>query len=92
MAARNSSHTPRYVNSSGGSTDTDNTGALIHIELTSVLDSLGSTLSAETINSFFTRNEKKPDEDELTVDEVIRCLEMQVGRSLNEKKRVVVPA
>ena len=29
------------------------------------------------------------DEDELTVDGAIRCLEMQVGRPPNEKKRVV---
>jgi phosphatidylserine decarboxylase len=32
-----------------------------------MLDSLGSTLSAETVNSFFTCNGKKPVEDELTV-------------------------
>jgi phosphatidylserine decarboxylase len=71
--------------------DTNDTGTLSHIELTSMLNSLGSTLSAETVNSF-TRNGKKPVEDELTVDEAIRCLEMQVGRPLSEKKRVVVPA
>ena len=53
--------------------DTDDTGALPHIELTSMLDSLGSTLSPETVNSFFTRNGKKPVEDELTVDGPIRC-------------------
>jgi hypothetical protein len=53
-----------------------------------MLDSLVSTLSAETVNSF-TRNGKKPVEDELSVDEVIRCLEMQVGWPPNEKKRVV---
>ena len=53
-----------------------------------MLDSLGSTLSSETVDSF-TRNGKKPVEDELTVDEAIRCLEMQVGRPPNEKKRVV---
>jgi phosphatidylserine decarboxylase len=32
---------------------------------------------------------KKPVEDELTVDEAIRCLEMQVERPPNEKKRVI---
>jgi phosphatidylserine decarboxylase len=68
--------------------DTDDTGTLSHIELTSMLDSLGSTLS-ETVNSFFTHNGKKPVEDELTVDEAIQCLEMQVGQPTNEKKRVV---
>jgi phosphatidylserine decarboxylase len=59
-----------------------------HIELTSMLDSLGSTLSAETINSFFTRNGKKPQEDELTFSETIQCLETEVGRPTNEKKRI----
>jgi hypothetical protein len=58
-----------------------------HIELTSMLDSLGSTLSAETINFFFTRNGKKPQEDELTFFETIQCLETEVGRPTNEKKR-----
>ena len=53
-----------------------------------MLDSLRSTLSSETVNSF-TRNGKKPVEDELTVDKAIRRLEMQVGRPPNEKQRVV---
>jgi phosphatidylserine decarboxylase len=53
-----------------------------------MLDSLGSTLSAETVNSFFTRNGKKPQEDELTVAEIIQCLETEVGRPTNEKKRI----
>jgi phosphatidylserine decarboxylase len=57
-----------------------------------MLDSLGSTLFTETVNFFFMCNGKKPVEDELTVDRAIQCLEMQVGRPPNEKKRVVVPA
>jgi phosphatidylserine decarboxylase len=68
--------------------DTDDTGTMSHIELTSMLDSLGSTLSAETISSFFTRNGKKPQEDELTFSETIQCLETEVGRPTNEKKRI----
>lgn len=60
-----------------------------HIKLTHILDSLGSSLSAENVK-FFTRNGKKPVEDELAVDEAIQCLETQVGRPPNEKKRVVV--
>jgi phosphatidylserine decarboxylase len=47
--------------------DTDDTGNITHLELTSMLDSIGSTLSTETVNSFFTRNNKKPHEDELTM-------------------------
>lgn len=35
-----------------------------------MLDSLGSTLSATTIDDFFRQNGKKPDEDELTLEEV----------------------
>jgi phosphatidylserine decarboxylase len=66
--------------------DTDDTGTLSRIGLTSMLDSLGSTLSAEIDNSFFTRNGKKPVEDELTVDEAIWCLEMRVGRPPNEMR------
>jgi phosphatidylserine decarboxylase len=54
-----------------------------------MLDSLGSTLSAETVNSF-TRNGKQPVEDELTVDEAIRCLEMQVGRPLRKGCRSLI--
>jgi phosphatidylserine decarboxylase len=69
--------------------DTDDTGTHSHIELASMLDSLRFTLSVETVNSF-TRNRKKQVEDELTVAEAIRCLEMQIGRPPNEK-RVIVP-
>jgi len=53
-----------------------------------MLDSLGSTLSAETVNSFFIRNGKKPQEDELTTSEVVQCLETEIGRPTDEKKRI----
>ena len=84
-AARNTSHTMRCASSSGGGTSNNTTQQTTPslIELTSMLDSLGSTLSAETVNSF-TRNGKKLVEVELTVDEAIRCLEMQVGRPAPE--------
>ena len=52
-----------------------------------MFDSIESTLSAETVNSF-TRNRKKL-EEELTVDEATWRLEMQVWRLPNEKLRVV---
>jgi phosphatidylserine decarboxylase len=68
--------------------DTDDTGTLSHIKLTSMLDSLGSTPSTETVNSI-TRNGKKLVEDKFTVNEAIQCLEMQVSQPQNEKKRVV---
>lgn len=68
--------------------DTDDTGALSHLELTSMLDSLGSTLTRSTVNSFFTRFNKNPHTDELTVPEAIQCLETELGRPDSEKKRL----
>ncbi|KAH8112668.1 phosphatidylserine decarboxylase-domain-containing protein [Phellopilus nigrolimitatus] len=60
--------------------DTDDIGSISRIELTSMLDSLGSTLSNETIDGFFMRRGKNPKEDELTMDEAIQSLEMELCR------------
>ncbi|KAL5525526.1 hypothetical protein ACEPAG_6862 [Sanghuangporus baumii] len=68
--------------------DTDDTGTLSRLEITSMLDSLGSTLSKETIDSFFTRHGKKPEEDEITMNEAIQCLEEELCRPSAEKKRL----
>lgn len=68
--------------------DTDDTGHLSHLEITSMLDSLGSTLTRSTVNSFFMRFDKKPHDGELTVEEAIQCLETELGRPDSEKKRV----
>jgi phosphatidylserine decarboxylase len=64
------------------------TGMLSHIELMSMLNSLSSTLSAETVNSFFTWNGKKPQEDKLTFSKAIQCLETKVGWPNNKKKHI----
>jgi phosphatidylserine decarboxylase len=53
-----------------------------------MLDSLGSTLSTETIDSFFTRWDKNPRTDELTFPEAIQCLETEICRPNSEKKRI----
>ncbi|KAJ7634872.1 phosphatidylserine decarboxylase-domain-containing protein [Roridomyces roridus] len=68
--------------------DTDDTATLSHVEITSMLDSLGSTLTAGTVDSFFTRFGKDPHRDDLTVEEVIRCLETEVLRPNNERRRI----
>ncbi|KAF8881364.1 phosphatidylserine decarboxylase-domain-containing protein [Infundibulicybe gibba] len=68
--------------------DTDDTGDISHLELTSMLDSLGSTLTRTTLNSFFTRYGKKPHRDELTVAEAIQCLETELMRPDSERKRL----
>lgn len=53
-----------------------------------MLDSLGSTLSAETVDSFFTQHGKNPKEDEVTINEAIQCLEEELCRPTNEKKKI----
>jgi phosphatidylserine decarboxylase len=53
-----------------------------------MLDSLGSTLSMETIDSFYTRWNKNPRTDELTFPEAIQCLETEIFRPNSEKKRI----
>ncbi len=68
--------------------DTDDTGSLSHIEITSMLDSLGSTLTRLTVNSFWTRFNKNSHTDELTIAEAIQCLEAELGRPDCEKKRL----
>lgn len=67
--------------------DTDDSGTISRLELTSMLDSLGSTLSRQTVDSFFTRFGKKPDEV-LTVNQAIQCLETELCRPRSEKKRI----
>ena len=68
--------------------DADDNNVISRLELTSMLDSLGSTLSKETIDSFFTRYDKRPLEDEITIDEAIVCLEEELGRPQSEKKHL----
>ncbi|EPS93599.1 hypothetical protein FOMPIDRAFT_1055836 [Fomitopsis schrenkii] len=68
--------------------DTDDNGTISHIELTSMLDSIGSTLSKDTIDSFFARFDKRPREDALTMDEAIQCLETELCRPPSEKKLI----
>lgn len=53
-----------------------------------MLDSLGSTLSSQTIDSFFLKYGKRPIEDELTVPEAVMCLENELCRPRSERKRL----
>lgn len=69
--------------------DADDTGTMSFVELTTMLDSLGSTLTHQTLDSFFTRVGKNADNgDELTVDEVVRALEEEVTKSPDQKRKV----
>jgi phosphatidylserine decarboxylase len=62
-----------------------------HVEITSMLDSLGSTLSRSTIDSFFNRHGKTPSTGELTIEEAVVCLEREVSRPVSQKKRLLQP-
>jgi len=68
--------------------DTYDTGALSNLELTSMLDSLGSTLTRSTVASFFTCYGKKPHEDEISMEQAVMFLEAELGRPDSEKKRL----
>lgn len=62
-------------------------GRMSFVELFSMLDSLGSTLCKDTIESFFTRFGKTL-EDELTLDEVVLCLEDEVRKPTEQKRHL----
>ncbi|KAK7682588.1 hypothetical protein QCA50_014388 [Cerrena zonata] len=68
--------------------DTDDNRFLSRLELTTMLDSLNSTLSHSTIDTFFTRRNKHPQTDSLTFEEAIMCLEEELIKPNSEKKRI----
>lgn len=72
--------------------DTDDSATVSHLELTSMLDSLGSTLTRTTINSFFTRYGKDPQTEEIDVDQAILALEAELKKPDAEKRRIDNPA
>ena len=71
--------------------DADESGMISKVELTTMLDTLGSTLRDSTIDSFFQRFPHKAgdneDAEDLTMDEAVICLEDQLmARSRPQKK------
>lgn len=62
--------------------DTDESGRISKVELTTMLDTLGSTLKESTIDSFFSRFPRHNDveTEDLTIDEAVICLEDQLKR------------
>lgn len=79
--------------------DTDESGEISRIELTTMLDTLGSTLRETTIDSFFQRFPHRAADNEeswdLTMDEAVICLEDQLQvkskPSTGEKLKSLVP-
>ncbi|KAK6903556.1 phosphatidylserine decarboxylase [Kwoniella mangroviensis CBS 8507] len=68
--------------------DVDDSGCMSYTELTAMLDSLGSTLTRRTLEGYFSSCGKSADKDELTMEEVIHCLEKEVTKSRSEKEKV----
>jgi len=71
--------------------DLDESGAFSPLEVFSVLDALGSTLSKETVDGFYDRFGKTPSE-ELAADELVICLEAEIHKKRNEKRQVDDPS
>lgn len=67
--------------------DTDDTGTISLVELTTMLDSLSSTLTRQTLEGYFTSFNKTLS-DELTIEQVIICLEHEIRKSAEEKNPV----
>jgi phosphatidylserine decarboxylase len=67
--------------------DVDETNTMSYTELTAMLDSLGSTLTRQTIEGYFDAWGKSAATDELEIDEVIQCLEWEVTKPKTEKAR-----
>jgi phosphatidylserine decarboxylase len=70
--------------------DSDDSGMISRVELTTMLDTLGSTLHEDTINSFFERFREENgaeslESTELTVDQAVICLEDQLS-ALSERR------
>lgn len=81
--------------------DADESGNISRVELTTMLDTLGSTLKEDTIDSFFQRFPHRGADNEdtwdLTMDEAVICLEDQLQAksrqqtSVTEKIKGLVP-
>ncbi|PLW06798.1 hypothetical protein PCANC_19780 [Puccinia coronata f. sp. avenae] len=71
--------------------DTDESRSISYTELTSMLDSLGSTLTQETISGFFSRYGKSStqDQDTLSYEQVIGCLESELLKPPHERNQIV---
>lgn len=80
--------------------DTDESGLISKVELTTMLDTLGSTLRESTIDSFFQRFPHKAtdsdDAEDLTMDEAVICLEDQLEaktrpQGVAERVKAILP-
>ena len=68
--------------------DADETGSISYTEVTTMLDSLGSTLTNRTLEGYFIEHGKNPETDELTIEEVVTSLEREVFKGQSEKAKI----
>jgi len=68
--------------------DTNDSGTMSTLEMATMLDSFGSTLTTKTLHSWWEILGKKPDEDELSIDESIVALERELVKHWSEKRTV----
>ena len=72
--------------------DADDSGTLDKVELTTMLDTLGSTLHNSTIDGFFKRFKQQDADDEvLTMDQAVICLEEQLQKTQDTHKHIHRP-
>ena len=69
----------RYWRSNLKDFDKDHTGQLSHAELLNALEETGLPVSTEHVDGFFTELNKNPENDELTIEEAMICLEKEYG-------------
>ncbi|KAF9251782.1 hypothetical protein LCP9604111_1778 [Penicillium roqueforti] len=73
--------------------DADESGRIDKVEMTTMLDTLGSTLKESTIDSFFKRfsaDNKSNENDDLTFDQAVICLEDTL-QTLQKRNSMAAP-
>lgn len=67
--------------------DADESGTMNFYEISELLETVGASLSEKTVLSYFSRFGKHYEEDDLSIDELVSCLESQILKDdLNEGK------
>lgn len=69
----------RYWRSNLKNFDKDHTGQLSHVELLEALEETGLPVLTEHVDRFFTELNKNTENDELTIEEAMVCLEREYG-------------
>lgn len=67
--------------------DTDNSGTMNFFEISELLETIGSTITEKTVLSYFSRFDKAIEKEDLSVDELVICLEDQVLKDTIEQQK-----